>query len=78
MTILFALAIAAAQPTPAAPVDQSQHAQHQQHAQHMQAMQKHHEQCREMMEKMHQGMKHDGHQAGDAKPGAEHKDHGSR
>lgn len=62
MSILFALALAAtpaAQPASAAVVDQAEHAQHQ----------KHMKQCHDMMAKMHQGMKHDGHaQHDDTKP----------
>ena len=73
MSILFAMALAAAnpatQPAPAATADHSQHAQHQQHMEHM-------KQCHDMMAKMHQGMKHDGQaQPGDAKTSAEHKGH---
>ena len=75
MTILFALALAAApagQPMSAAP-NHSLHVQHAQHQQHSQQM--HEQHCKEMM-KMHEAMmKHHGSgKAGDAKDGADHKD----
>jgi hypothetical protein len=78
MSIVFAtLALAAApvvQGAPAAPVDHAQHSQHQQHAQHMLAMQH----CHDMMLKMHQGMKHDGHGAQQVDKAGEHQGHDSR
>lgn len=79
MSILFALALAAtpaASPPSAAVVDHSQHAQHQQHAQHLKEMQKHHDQCKDMMAKMHQAMGHGSPTQSGDKAAAEHKGHG--
>lgn len=70
MSILLALALVA---TPAAQTPSAAAVDHSQHAQHKKEMQKHHDQCRDMMAKMHQGHGSPA-QSGD-KAAAEHKGH---
>lgn len=74
MSIFFTLAFAAtvaAQPAPPAVVDHSKHATQQQHAQH----QRHMAECKDMMAKMHQGMKHEGRNESGNQAAPEHADH---
>lgn len=70
---LSALALVAA-PNAQAPAAPANHAQH---AAHQQEMQKHHDDCKKMMEKMHQGMKHDGHGAQQGDKAGGQQSHGS-
>jgi hypothetical protein len=72
--IIAALTLAA---TPAAQPASAASANHANHVQHMQAMQKHHDECKDMMAKMHKGMKHDGHAAPQGDRAGEHRNHGS-